>query len=143
MLKKDIYHMVLDLESMVWNCLWLHLRGIFSNCFAIYTCSRSLVICQYLRFPSGKNLSYFQSTLFNKIHRDSDTKIWRYLAISFYDIPDFWNICLVCCSYGLAIFAASIAKTDSLQFRNVFLYLWTVSNMCTCTLSDAKTQTPN
>lgn len=114
--------MALDLESMVWNCLWLHLRGIFSNYFPLYTCSRSLVICKYLRYPSGKNLSYFQSMLLNKIHRNSDTTIWRYLAISFYDFPDFWSICLVCCSYGLAIFAASISKTDSLQFMSFFTF---------------------
>lgn len=38
-------------------CLWMNLGDIFST---VCTCTRFSVICKYMRYPTGRNLSYFR-----------------------------------------------------------------------------------
>lgn len=61
-----------------------------------------LVICQYLRYPSGRNLSYFQNMHKNNIHPQKyyakrfGNITNRISAITFNHFFDFRDYCLIC-----------------------------------------------
>lgn len=110
----------------------MNLGDIFST---VCTCTRFSVICKYMRYPSGRNLSYFRFRM--KCTRYSDmptalasSRIVYLPSITFkYFLETFETFkCLACCSLsGRSDFAAYLM--DSVPVRNSFLHLQTVLNI--------------